>query len=64
MIRKRIDWNGTHNIVVVDNTTNSGHIEMTLEEFVRLADWVITETFEPTNPGFKKSFKLLPSRCG
>jgi len=61
MVKHRIDWNGTQNVVVIDNPANGGHVEMTLEEFIKLADKVITKTFEPTNPGFRKSFRLLPS---
>ncbi|MER8570647.1 hypothetical protein NKH19_00670 [Mesorhizobium sp. M1338] len=60
-VKHRLDWNGTQNIVVIDNTANGGHVEMTLAEFVKLADKVITKTFEPTNPGYRKSFRLLPA---
>lgn len=60
-VKYRLDWNGTHNVVVLDNTANGGHVEMTLGEFVKLADKVITKTFEPTIRAYKKSFRLLPS---
>jgi hypothetical protein len=60
-VKYRLDWNGQKNIVVLDNPANGGHIEMTLDEFVRLVDKVITGTFEPTNRDYKKSFRLLPA---
>ncbi|WP_419693506.1 hypothetical protein ACN2CC_20340 [Mesorhizobium muleiense] len=59
-VKYRLDWDGKQN-VVLDNTANGGHIEMTLGEFVKLADKVITGTFEPENRDYKKSFRLLPA---
>jgi hypothetical protein len=36
-LTRRIEWNGKNNILILDNGAH-GHIEMTLDEFVELAD--------------------------
>lgn len=55
----RIDWNGHHNVVVIDDA-NGGHVELILEDFCTLTDKVINGLFERGNPGRPKSAKYLP----
>lgn len=55
----RIDWNGTHNLVVIDDA-NSGHVEMTLEEFTSLADRIINGLFGPDDPVRRRFRKARP----
>ena len=57
-VKYRIDWDGDHNVVVLD-TAAGGHAEMTLEDFVRVADKIINGLFEKGNPGRRKSFDKL-----
>lgn len=59
-VKYRLDWNGHNNIVNID-TADGSHVEMTLEDFVELADTVIIGTIERTNPAYRKSFDRLPS---
>jgi hypothetical protein len=56
----RIDWDGKHNRVVMEDGAG-GCIDMTLEDWTRLADRIITGLFEPGNPARRKSFEKLPN---
>jgi YD repeat-containing protein len=56
----RIDWDGRQNVVVID-TPDGGHVEMTLERFVKMADAILTGMIEPGNSAYRRSFKKLPS---
>ena len=50
-MKHRIEWNGRQNILVLDNGPH-GHIEMTLDEFMALADHLIaTLRFDPVDDG-------------
>ena len=50
-MKHRIEWNGRNNILVLDNGPH-GHIEMTLDEFMELADHLIaTLRFDPVDDG-------------
>ena len=52
MITRRIEWNGNNNILVLDNGPH-GRIEMTLDEFMQLAEDINVGLLlkpEPTHP--------------
>jgi hypothetical protein len=55
----RIDWDGQHNRVIIEDGAG-GRVDMTLEDWTRMADRIITGLFEPSNPARRKSFKKLP----
>jgi len=55
-ITRRIEWNGDMNILVLDNGPH-GRIEMTLGEFLQLADdlkaSLLLDEHSPTDPRYR-----------